>query len=62
LHRLEDRDRDVVVCRYLLDLSEAETAQTLGCPRGTVKSRTARALGKLRARIGPDAAREVPHG
>jgi RNA polymerase sigma factor (sigma-70 family) len=62
LHRLDDRDREVVVCRYLLDLSEAETAETLGWPRGTVKSRTARALAKLRARLGPGAAREVPHG
>jgi len=59
---LDDRHREVVICRYLLDLSEAETAQTLGWPRGTVKSRTARALAKLRTRVGPDAAREVPHG
>ena len=43
------RDRDVVVCRYLLDLSEAETAAALDLPKGTVKSRTARALVKLRA-------------
>ncbi|BCY12916.1 RNA polymerase sigma factor [Actinoplanes sp. L3-i22] len=51
LRALDARDRDVLVCRYLLDLSEAETAMTLGLPRGTVKSRTARALGKLRDRI-----------
>jgi RNA polymerase sigma factor (sigma-70 family) len=59
---LGDRDRDVVVCRYLLDLSEAETAQTLGWPVGTVKSRTNRALAKLRARLGPGVAGEVRHG
>jgi len=58
LRRLDDRDREVVVCRYLLDLSEAETAQTLGWPLGTVKSRTARALAKLRARLSA----EVRHG
>ena len=46
------RDREVVVCRYLLDLSEAETAQALGWPKGTVKSRTARALARLRTRLG----------
>ena len=45
---LDGRDRDVVVCRYLLDLSEAETAAALDVPKGTVKSRTARALTKLR--------------
>ncbi len=55
---LDERDREVVVCRYLLDLSEAETAHTLGWPLGTVKSRTARALSKLRARL----AAEVHHG
>jgi RNA polymerase sigma factor (sigma-70 family) len=51
IETLEMRDRDVVVCRYLLDLSEAETAAALDLPKGTVKSRTARALGKLRDRL-----------
>jgi len=37
-----------VVCRYFLDLSEAETAQVLGWPLGSVKSRTSRALNRLR--------------
>jgi RNA polymerase sigma factor (sigma-70 family) len=45
-------DREVLVCRYLLDLSEAETATTLALRPGTVKSRTARALAKLRGRLG----------
>jgi RNA polymerase sigma factor (sigma-70 family) len=65
ISQLDDRDRDVVVCRYLLDLSEAETAAVLDMPKGTVKSRTARALAKLRARLGTDAGevgREVPGG
>jgi RNA polymerase sigma factor (sigma-70 family) len=48
LRLLDPHDRDVLVCRYLLDLSEAETAATLNLPKGTVKSRTARALRKLR--------------
>jgi RNA polymerase sigma-70 factor (ECF subfamily) len=48
LERLDERDRDVLVCRYFLELSEAETAVTLGVRRGTVKSRTSRALGRLR--------------
>jgi len=45
---LPDDQREVVTCRYLLELSEAETAATLGIPQGTVKSRLHRALGSLR--------------
>ena len=44
---LPERYRQVVALRYLLGLSEAETAETLGIPPGTVKSRTARALSRL---------------
>ena len=44
---LPDRYRDVVIHRYLLGLSEAETAATLRIPAGTVKSRTVRALHRL---------------
>jgi RNA polymerase sigma-70 factor (ECF subfamily) len=46
--RLRDEDREVIGARYFLGLSEAETAETLAIPAGTVKSRTARALGRLR--------------
>jgi RNA polymerase sigma factor (sigma-70 family) len=49
LNRLRDDDREVIGARYFLDLSEAETADALGIPRGTVKSRLSRALGRLRA-------------
>jgi RNA polymerase sigma-70 factor (ECF subfamily) len=42
------RDRQVLTCRYLLDLTEAETAEVLAWPRGSVKSRLSRALDKLR--------------
>jgi RNA polymerase sigma-70 factor (ECF subfamily) len=41
--------RDVVVCRHLVGLSESETAAVLGIPAGTVKSRLARGLDRLRA-------------
>jgi RNA polymerase sigma-70 factor (ECF subfamily) len=44
--------RLVVTCRYLLELSEAETAQVLGWPTGTVKSRLSRALDGLRVALG----------
>ena len=50
--RLDEGDRDVLACRYFLDLSERETAQVLGVRHGTVKSRTARALERLRAEVG----------
>jgi RNA polymerase sigma-70 factor (ECF subfamily) len=45
---LPDRYRLVVSLRYLLGLTEAETAVVLGVATGTVKSRTSRALGRLR--------------
>jgi RNA polymerase sigma-70 factor (ECF subfamily) len=41
--RLPARYRDVLVLRYRLELSEAETAEALGVRVGTVKSRCARA-------------------
>ena len=55
LRHLRARDREVVACRYLLELSEAETATVLGCPPGTVKSRLSRALGRLRVELSRDA-------
>ena len=52
LDSLPEEARDVLACRYLLELSEEETAAALGCRRGTVKSRTSRALDRLRAHAG----------
>jgi RNA polymerase sigma-70 factor (ECF subfamily) len=48
---LDDNDRLVIACRYLLELSGEETAATLGIPEGTVKSRLSRALERLRERV-----------
>jgi RNA polymerase sigma factor (sigma-70 family) len=45
------RYRDVVACRYLLDLSEDETARMLGLAKGTVKSRLSRALDRLERQL-----------
>ena len=48
LGRLGARDRQVLGYRYFAGMSEAETAQAVGVAVGTVKSRTARALDRLR--------------
>ena len=53
MKRLDERDRDVLTCRYFLELSEEETAVVLDVRRGTVKSRTARALERLREEVEP---------
>ena len=47
LARLPRGQRNVIACRYLMDLTEEETATVLGIPRGTVKSRAARGLSRL---------------
>lgn len=47
IERLPERQQLVVAYRYLLQLSEAETATALGWPAGTVKSRLSRALDRL---------------
>jgi RNA polymerase sigma factor (sigma-70 family) len=51
IERLSEDHRDAIVCRYVLDLSEDETAAALGVRRGTVKSRLARALERLREEL-----------
>ncbi|HWB21595.1 MAG TPA: sigma-70 family RNA polymerase sigma factor, partial [Gaiellaceae bacterium] len=48
LEALPEPARLVLGCRFLLELSEDETAAVLGVRRGTVKSRTSRALERLR--------------
>lgn len=51
VERLPTDQRLAVTCRYLLDLSEAETAAVLGARPGTVKSRLSRALDELRKEV-----------
>ena len=46
--RLSAVQREVVACRFLLDMSVRETAVALGMPEGTVKSHCARALSRMR--------------
>ena len=51
---LREEDREVISLRYFLELTEAETAAALNCPRGTVKSRLSRAIGRLREKMTKD--------
>ena len=48
VNELSEEHRLAIACRYFLELSEDETAAALGVRRGTVKSRLARALARLR--------------
>jgi len=54
IERLPEAAREAIACRYLLQLSEEETAAALDCPRGTVKSRVSRALDRLREELGEE--------
>ncbi len=48
IRRLPTRQREAIVLRYYVDLSEAEIAEAMGCSRGAVKSHAARAVAALR--------------
>jgi RNA polymerase sigma-70 factor (sigma-E family) len=50
---LPPRTRAVLVLRYWEDLSEADTAELLGCSVGTVKSQASRGLRRLQDAIDP---------
>lgn len=45
---LPPKQRAAVVCRFYLAMTVAETAETLGCAEGTVKSATHQAIASLR--------------
>jgi RNA polymerase sigma-70 factor (sigma-E family) len=51
LHRLPTRQREVLVLRYYVDLSEAEIAGALGISRGAVKSHASRGMHALRTTL-----------
>jgi RNA polymerase sigma-70 factor, ECF subfamily len=50
---LPENERRVILLGYAEDLSQAEIAERLEWPLGTVKSRTRRAMAQLRASLGP---------
>jgi RNA polymerase sigma-70 factor (sigma-E family) len=51
LQSLQPRQRAAIVLRYYEDLTEAQTAEVLGCAVGTVKSLVSRGLDRLRTEI-----------
>ncbi|TIC86638.1 SigE family RNA polymerase sigma factor [Nocardioides sp. GY 10127] len=55
LQQLPPRQRVAVVLRYYEDLTEAQTAEAMGCAVGTVKSQVSAGLRRLREHLGPDA-------
>jgi len=55
LNRLRAPDRLVIALRYFEQLSEREMAEVLAHPPGTVKSRLARAMARLRVELEADA-------
>lgn len=52
LGQLPDRQREVLVLRHYLELSEAEIADALGIARGSVKSHASRGSAALRELLG----------
>ncbi len=54
LVEMPEQERTVILLAYQEELSQVEIAERLGWPLGTVKTRTRRALGRLRAGLGAD--------
>lgn len=62
VRQLPRRQREVIVLRFLLDLSVAQTATALGTSEGAVKAYAARALTKLRTLLEADGFAHEPKG
>ena len=62
LKKLSDEHRAVLLLRFYADLSETDTARILRVPAGTVKSRSARALERLRELLSNTSATETKIG
>lgn len=54
LLELPPRQRTAIVLRHYVDLTEAQTAETMGCSIGTVKSSVSTGRRRLRERVGRD--------
>jgi RNA polymerase sigma-70 factor (sigma-E family) len=55
IRTLPDRQREALVLRFYLEMSEEETARAMGISRGTVKSATSRAVAALGRMLKEDA-------
>ena len=51
LQKLNPKQRSAIVLRFYLDLSEEQTADAMGVPRGTVKSLVSRGLESMRRQL-----------
>jgi RNA polymerase sigma-70 factor (sigma-E family) len=60
LLRLPIRQRVAIVLRYYDDLTEAQTAQAMGCAVGTVKSTVSAGMARLRALVGASLTLQEP--
>jgi RNA polymerase sigma-70 factor (ECF subfamily) len=60
LGELKDSDREILVLRYLEDLSTQEIAAVLKVSEATVKMRQLRALRRLRDLLGDDVEEDIP--
>ncbi|MFD0314189.1 SigE family RNA polymerase sigma factor [Streptomyces flavalbus] len=60
LRRLPFRKRACVVLRHAFDLSEKDTALTLGVSVGTVKSQTSKGMAELQRLLGAEGAAGAP--
>ncbi len=60
IERLPTDQKEVVMLRYIADLSYAEIARITGAPHGTVASRVFRALKRLGEDLGPKHLEMIP--
>ena len=59
--QLPAAQRELLACRFVMDLTVAETARVLSLPEGTVKSYTARALDRMRELLSEHASARPNH-
>jgi RNA polymerase sigma factor (sigma-70 family) len=62
VRKLPKRQREVIVLRFLSDLSVVDTAKALGISEGSVKTHVHRGLAKLRDDLGPQTLEAVGAG
>jgi RNA polymerase sigma-70 factor, ECF subfamily len=60
LASMPEQERTVIVLAYREELTQSEIAERLGWPLGTVKTRTRRALLRMRALLTPEGSAEAP--